>query len=135
MWSDIFLFGWAIAPRYKGIMSWNAQSAARTLDVLQQLPELSDRWSPRRPTREAQNQAKMLISRIAAEQLPNASIRATIDGGIDFEWAQADRELSLAISEVGEISYLKSISQTPVDEGPLELAKLNALVDWLLYGR
>ena len=116
-------------------MSWDAHSALRTLDVLQQLPEQADRWSPRRPTRQAQSQAKMLITRIAAEPLPDASIHATIDGGIDFEWVKAERELCLAISEGGEISYLKAISKTPIDEGPLELAKLSALVDWLLYGQ
>ena len=63
-------------------------------------------------------------------------LRWSADGvELRFEWAKADRELCLAISEVGEISYLKSTSRTPVDEGPLELAKLNALIDWLLYGR
>ena len=35
----------------------------------------------------------------------------------------------------GEISYLKAVSKAPMDEGPLELAKLDVLIDWLLYGR
>ena len=77
----------------------------------------------------------MLVSRIADQSLPDAFIEATIDGGIDFEWTVAERELCIGISPSGEISYLKAVSKAPVDEGPLELAKLDVLIDWLLYGR
>jgi hypothetical protein len=117
-------------------MSWNAQGAIQKLDGFQRaLPEESDRWSPRRPSRSAQSQAKMLISRITDQSLPDAFIQATIDGGIDFEWTVGERELSIGISPVGEISYLKAVFKAPAAEGPLELANLDALVDWLLYGR
>jgi hypothetical protein len=117
-------------------MSWNAQSAIQKLDGFQRaLPEESDRWSPRRPSRSAQSQAKMLISRITDQSLPDGFIQATIDGGINFEWTVGERELCIGISPAGEISYLKAVFKAPAAEGPLELANLDALIDWLLYGR
>jgi hypothetical protein len=117
-------------------MSWNAQIAIQKLDGFQRaLPEESDQWSPRRPSRSAQSQAKMLVSRITDESLPDVFIQATIDGGIDSERTVADRELCIGTSPSGEISYLKAVFKAPTPEGPLELAKLDALIDWLRYGR
>jgi hypothetical protein len=114
--------------------TWQA-AALSTLDsLLRALPETSDRWSPSRPSPSAQNQAKMIVSRITRE-MPEPSIEATIDGGVQFEWTLSDRELDIGILPGGEIGYLKALSRRPIEEGPLELAKLDSLTDWLLFGR
>ncbi len=76
----------------------------------------------------------MLVGKMATK-MPTPYVEATIDGGVQFEWSVAERELDIEILPDGEIGYLKVVSKTPIEEGPLELAKLEGLTDWLLFGR
>jgi hypothetical protein len=67
--------------------------------------------------------------------LPEPLVQATVDGGVQFEWEQDNRELDIEVSSAGELCYLKVISRAAVEEGPLDLDSLRSLTNWLRSGR
>jgi hypothetical protein len=76
----------------------------------------------------------MVLSRMTNEPLPEPLVQATIDGGVQFEWEQDNRELDIEVSSTGELGYLKVVSRAPIEEGLLDLNRLETLTTWLRYG-
>lgn len=117
----------------------NAKWREIALDALKDLqeklsPKAPDRWSPARPSRSAYDQAKLVLNKMPDEPLPEPLVQATVDGGVQFEWEQDNRELDIEVSSAGELGYLKVISRAAVEEGPLNLDSLRSLAAWLRSG-
>ncbi len=77
----------------------------------------------------------MLLNRMPDEPLPEPFVQATVDGGVQFEWEQDNRELDIEVSATGELGYLKVISRAPVEEGLPDLDHLQTLTNWLRFGK
>ena len=75
--------------------------------------------------------ALSLIKYLSNEELPPPFVVPTPRGGISFEWALDNRELDIEILPELSLLFLKTQSDEPIAEGPVDILGLSHLFKWL----
>lgn len=77
--------------------------------------------------------ARLLLSNLMVDDVPNPQISAVADGGIGFHWRVADRDLEIEISPAGEMHYMRTIvGGEPMEPQDVErLPEMQGALDWV----
>jgi len=111
--------------------------AYTTIQATNSLPTMADddRWSPRRPSDLAAEQAKAPISQVPSSKIDaHPIVESTIEGGFIIEWSHGNRESSFSIRPNGCITVLQCESNSNYKEADLNLRDLEKLFSWLAEG-
>lgn len=105
------------------------------IEDLARLPEVSDEWSARRPTKAAIEAAIRLSTLIDSAGLaaPEPLVFPTLDGGLQFEWRGTYRGVNLTILPDGRMEYVMAEKRCPLMEDEVSSDDdLRAVMRWLL---
>lgn len=113
---------------------WQDRAYA-TIQETQNIPPITDRWSPCQPKPPAISQANMLVRYLSPfDAAADPTIEPTIEGGIIFEWTNGNRELNLSINPGGYVTVLQVEGNSLYSEGNLDLSEIGKLFEWLANG-
>ncbi len=99
---------------------------------LASLCEVTDEWSPKRPSERALESARSLAEAAWHDELPIPSLVATSDGGVHVKWQRGSRHLSAFVFPDGSIEYLTVEKGHPVVNHITENGRFSDLLSWLM---
>ncbi len=96
-------------------------------------PQPVDRWEVARPTDQACETAIRLIDALGPNAQAPSALAATLSEGIELEWRQGKRLLSIEIMADGTLETLKSVGGQPIVEERLDEgnSRIHNLLSWL----
>ena len=113
-----------------GLKYWQCE-AVKGVYKIEALPPNWDGEGGPPPSSLVIRMALSLIKYLSNEELPPPFVVPTPRGGISFEWAIDNRELDIEILPELSLLFLKTQSDEPITEGPVDILGLIHLFKWL----